>query len=53
MPDQYMAGLVMFIERFDRAGFSQNEVRGILGGNFLRIFRHNRLEDSPVCWGQR
>lgn len=54
-PDQpdgvsYRTGLEMFIERLDRAGFSQAEVRGILGGNYVRVFRQNLPEESPVYW---
>ena len=57
-PDQpegvtYRRGLEMFVERLDRAGFSQDEVRGILGGNYLRVFRHNLPERSPRYWDYR
>ena len=41
----------MFIERLDRAGFSQEEVRGILGENYLRVFRHNLPAHSPRLLG--
>jgi membrane dipeptidase len=37
----------------DRAGFTQDDVRGILGGNYLRVFRHNLPEDSVVYWDYR
>jgi membrane dipeptidase len=46
----YRRGLAMFIERLDRAGFSQEEVRGILGENYLRVFRHNLPTHSPRYW---
>jgi microsomal dipeptidase-like Zn-dependent dipeptidase len=49
----YRRGLEMFIERLDRAGFSQKDVRGILGGNYLRVFRQNLPEDSKVYWDYR
>lgn len=49
----YRRGLEMLIERLDRAGFSQRDVRGILGGNYLRVFRHNLPEDSPVYWNSK
>lgn len=57
-PDQpdgvsYRRGIEMFIERLDRAGFSQDEVAGILGGNYLRVFRHNLPENSPIYWNYR
>jgi membrane dipeptidase len=46
----YRRGLEMFIERLDRAGFTQDDVRGILGENYLRVFRHNLPEDSRLYW---
>jgi microsomal dipeptidase-like Zn-dependent dipeptidase len=46
----YRRGLEMFIERLDRAGFSRDDVAGILGGNYLRVFRQNLPENSPVYW---
>jgi membrane dipeptidase len=49
----YRRGLEMFIERLDRAGFSQDDVRGILGGNYLRVFRHNLPQDSRLNWDYR
>ena len=49
----YRRGLEMFIERLDRAGFSQEDVRGILGGNYLRVFRQNLPEDSHLNWDYR
>jgi membrane dipeptidase len=49
----YRRGLEMFIERLDKAGFSQEDVRGILGENYLRVFRQNLPEDSPVYWDYR
>ncbi len=49
----YRRGLEMFIERLDRAGFSHDEVAGILGGNYLRVFRQNLPEDAPVYWDYR
>ena len=49
----YRQGLQMFIERLDRAGFTRDDVRGILGENYLRVFRHNLPDDSPVYWDYR
>jgi membrane dipeptidase len=49
----YRRGLEMLIERLDRRGFSETAVRGILGGNYLRVFRQNLPEDSPVYWNYR
>ncbi|MGH2369305.1 MAG: membrane dipeptidase, partial [Chloroflexota bacterium] len=49
----YRRGLEMFIERLDRAGFTQDDVHGILGGNYLRVFRHNLPEDSRSYWDYR
>jgi hypothetical protein len=36
-----------------RAGFTQDDVRGILGGNYLRVFRQNLPENSKVYWDYR
>ena len=49
----YRRGLELLIERLDRRGFSEQDVRGILGGNYLRVFRQNLPEDSPVYWNYR
>jgi len=49
----YRRGLEMFIERLDRAGFTQEDVRGILGGNYLRVFKQNLPEDSHLNWDYR
>jgi membrane dipeptidase len=49
----YRRGLEMFIERLDRAGFSQDDVRGILGGNYLRVFKQNLPEESHLNWDYR
>lgn len=46
----YRRGLEMLIERLDRRGFTQDDVRGILGQNYLRVFQHNLPEDSRLNW---
>jgi membrane dipeptidase len=49
----YRRGLEMFLERLDRAGFSKEEAAGIVGGNYLRVFRQNLPENSPIYWNYR
>jgi membrane dipeptidase len=49
----YRRGLEMLIERLDRRGFSEQDVKDILGGNYLRVFRHNLPEDSRLYWDYR
>jgi microsomal dipeptidase-like Zn-dependent dipeptidase len=43
----------MLIERLDRRGFSEQDVKDILGENYLRVFRHNLPEDSRLYWDYR
>ena len=49
----YRRGLEMLLERLDRRGFNQPDVRGILGENYLRVFRRNLPAHSRLYWVYR